>query len=115
MSFVAVEFDNGVNNTHVVGYLRIPENFHSSWSLGFRCYIADMYNVKGPIEIYPLNVRLTNDTMGSDIAGYTNMEDDFNMALRSNHYYPECADTDFIRRQWSMLDPMSPDYHVKER
>ena len=25
INFVAIEFDNGLNNTHVLGYLRIPE------------------------------------------------------------------------------------------
>lgn len=115
MKFVGVEFDNGVNNTHKRGYLRIPEQFDPAWHLGFRDYLREKYKVKGGIKVYNINVHLTSDTMGHDLPGYDNMEDDFNLALRSNTYYPPDEENDHIRRQWSMLDPMSPDFHPKER
>ena len=41
MNFVAIEFYNGLNNTHVLGYLKIPEDFDSLWGMGFRNYIID--------------------------------------------------------------------------
>ena len=43
MNFAAIEFDNNLNNTHVLGYLRIPEDFNSLWSMGFRDYIIEKY------------------------------------------------------------------------
>lgn len=115
MNFVAIEFDNGMNNTHVLGYLKIPDNFHSLWAMGFRNYIVDKYFVKGLVKIYPLRVRNTSEKMGRDIPGYTNMEDDFKAALSSTYYYPECASTNTIRRQYSMLDPKSLDYTSKDQ
>lgn len=115
MNYVAVEFDNGLNNTHVLGYLRTPDDFHPLWSIGFRQYIIDTYKVnKGTVKIYPLRVRLTSETMGKDIVGYKNMEDDFNMALSSDFYYPISPTTNSIRRQWSKLSPKSPDYCAKD-
>lgn len=115
MKFVAIEFDNGLNNTHTMGYLRIPEQFNPVWHLGFRDYLREKYKVSGGIKIYNLNLRTNSDTIGLTVPGYTNMEDDFNLALRSNNYYPPDEDTDNIRRQWAKLDPISPDFCVKER
>lgn len=116
MTFVAVEFDNKVNNTHVQGFLRIPTGFNPKWHLGFRQYLIDTYKIIDPIQIYPLNVRLTTDEMGKRCRGsYKNMEDDFNLALRSLKYYPMSKENDSIRRQWSKLDPSSPDYRIKDR
>lgn len=114
MSYVAVEYDNGVNNTHVLGSLRVPDQFHPLWSFGFRSYLTDKYKVTGEVKIYPLRVRETPDNMGNGPLGYTDMRDDFSLALRSNNYYPECATTNSIRRQWSTLDPKSPDYMIVE-
>lgn len=116
MKFVAIEFRNGVNNTNMLGYLKIPDSFDPMWSVGFRCYLMDKYMIpNGVIRIYPLKFRNTPEAMGRDIAGYTNLEDDFNLALRSTYYYPNDPDSDRIRRQYSVLDPMCPDYRVKER
>lgn len=116
MNFVAIEFDNGVNNTHALGYLKVPDNFHYLWAMGFRDYIRETYKATD-VRIYPLRVRHGNEETDGDpnLVGYTNMEDDFIKALRSNYYYPVCASTNSIRRQWSMLDPMTPDYTPKER
>lgn len=114
MKFYGIEFDNGVNNTHVKGYLRAPEQFNPSWHLGFRTYLVDKYKATN-LTIYNINTRLTPDTMGHDLTGYHNMEDDFNLALRSNFYYPIDDVTDNIRRQWARLDPASPDFRMKER
>lgn len=115
MDFVAIEFDNGLNNTHVLGYLKIPDNFHSLWAMGFRNYIIDKYLVKGLVKIYPLKVSYTTGMNGLDIPGYTNMEDDFKAALSSTYYYPECDSTNTVRRQYSTLDPKSPDYTSKDQ
>ena len=115
MNYVAIEFDNGVNNTHVLGYLRTPDDFHPLWSIGFRQYLIDTYKVKGTVRIYPLRVRPTPENMGKDLPGYKNMEDDFNQALGSDFYYPISPATNSIRRQWSKLDPKSPDYLAKNR
>lgn len=115
MRFVAIEYIDGTNNNKVLGYLRIPENMPAIWSNGYRDYLRDKKKVSGDIQIYPLNVHLlTPDTMGKAPTGYTNLEDDFNLALRSNKYYPsESSET--IRRAWSMMDPMSQDFAPKER
>ena len=112
MNFVAVEFDNRMNNTHVLGYLRTPNNFHPLWSIGFRQYLSDKYKVKDGVRIYPLRVKQNSDNMGKDLPGYTDMEEDFISALKSNYYYPICATNDSIRRQWSMFDPAKPDYYL---
>ena len=117
MSYVAIEFDNKVNNTHVKGYLRIPDNFNGSWSLGFRNYLRDKYKITGDLKIYPLHVKINHGEKSPSVSpiGYTNMEDDFNLALRSNTYYPRSPESDATRREWSMLDPLSQDFTVKER
>ena len=115
MNFVAIEFYNGLNNTHVLGYLRIPEDFNSLWDMGFRNYIIDKYFVKGLVKIYPLKVSYTTGMNGLDIPGYTNMEEDFKAALSSTYYYPECTSTNAIRVQYSKLDPRSPDYTSKDQ
>ena len=116
MRFVAIEFDNSLNNTHVRGYLKIPENFNGSWSLGFRDYLIDKYKVKGDIKIYPLHFHVNHGDNGSVApAGYANMEDDFNLALRSNTWYPRSPQSDATRREWSMVDSVSQDFTVKER
>ena len=115
MNFVAIEFDNGLNNTHMLGYLKIPEDFNSLWAMGFRNYIIDKYFVKGLVKIYPLKVSYTTGMNGLDIPGYTNMEEDFKAALSSTYYYPECASTNSIRVQYSKLDPRSPDYTSKDQ
>lgn len=114
MRFVAIEFKNKKNGTDTKGYLRIPENFNTNWSMGFRQYLIDTYGAEC-LNIYPLNVHLDSDTMGRAIVGYSNMEDDFNMALRSNIYYPPSPNNDNIRRAWSMLDPMQEYFVKKER
>lgn len=114
MSYVAVEFDNGTNHTHVNGYLRIPDQFHPLWSFGFRTYLVEKYKVTGEVKIYPLRVRETPDNMGNGPINYTDMRDDFSLALGSNVHYPICAITNSIRRQWSTLDPKSPDYMIVE-
>jgi len=114
MRFVAIEFKDD-QGAHVKGYLRIPMNFTSGWHIGFMRYLQSKYNTKSPIQIYPLHVHLTPSTMGKRLAGYVNMEDDFNMALRSNCYYPLGEETDYVRRSWTQLDPMSHDYKRKHR
>lgn len=114
MSYVAIEFDNGVNNTHVLGYLRIPNQFHPLWSTGFRSYLVDKYKVPGKVLIYPLRVRENPDSIDLDHSGYTDMRDDFSSALRNIAYYPACSITNAIRRQWSGLDPESPDYQNRQ-
>ena len=63
MNYAAIEFYNGLNNTHVLGYLRIPEDFNSLWAMGFRNYIIDKYFVKGLVKIYPLKVSYTTILM----------------------------------------------------
>ena len=32
MNYAAIEFDNGLNNTHMLGYLIIPEDFKAALS-----------------------------------------------------------------------------------
>lgn len=115
MRFVAIEYKDGTNNNNVLGYMRIPENMPSIWTYGYRAYLRDKKKVTGEIKIYPLNAHLMDsDNMGKAPLGYTNLEDDFNLALRSNKYYEECQ-SECIRRAWSMMDPMSPDFAPKER
>ena len=115
MNFVAIEFDNGLNNTHMLGYLRIPEDFNYFWAMGFIDYVTDKYHAIGPIKVYPLKVSYTTGMDGLDIPGYTDMEEDFKEALSSTHYYPECDSTNAIRVQYSKLDPRSPDYTSKDQ
>ena len=112
MRFVAIEYKSG--NNKVLGFLRIPEDFPVSWHLGFREYLTDKKNASN-ITIYPLNIHMTSDTMGKTPSDCINMEDDFNLALRSNNYYPICDETDAIRRSWSKMDPRSLDYGAKGR
>lgn len=112
MRFVAVEYKSG--NNKVLGFLRIPEDFPVSWFLGFREYLS-VEKKANDIKIYPLNISMNSDTMGKTPSDCTNMEDDFNLALRSNKYYPICDETDAIRRSWSKMDPRSLDYCVKGR
>lgn len=114
MQFVAIEYDNNVNNTHMKGYLKIPDNFNNTWSIGFRNYLIDKYKATA-LKIYPLNFKVNHGDNGSVVPNYTNLEDDFNFALRSNTYYPISPDSDATRRAWSMLDPISPDFTPKER
>lgn len=115
MNFVAIEFDNHVNNTHVKGYLRIPSNFDPVWHLGFRKYLRDKYKSLN-IKIYPLNIHQNeSDTIGKDIVGFKNMEDDFILALRNTCYYPNNERNNHVLRQWAMLDPMTESFTVKER
>ena len=114
MRFVAIEYKDGTNNNNVKGYLRIPDNMPTNWSDGYRKYLKDKKKVIDDIKIYPLNIHLNEDTMGKAPLGYTNMEDDFNLALRSNKYYfSQCSEA--IRRAWSKMDPMCPDFVSKER
>lgn len=110
MAYVGIDFDNKINNTHVFGYLRIPDQMYPTWTEGFREYLKDVYKATGGIHIYPLRVRETPETMGLDLSGRTNMRNDFSSALASIVYYPECDETEYIRRQWSTLDPTSTDY-----
>lgn len=112
MRFVAVEYRSG--NNKVLGFLRIPENFPVSWHLGFREYLTIEKKATN-IKIYPLNISMNSDTIGKTPSDCTNMEDDFNLALRSNNYYPICDETDAIRRSWSRMDPKSLDYRPKGR
>lgn len=114
MRFVAVEYKDGTNNNQVKGYIRIPDNMPPIWSNGYRDYLKEKKRVIGDIKIYPLNIHLNSDTMGKAPLGYTNLEDDFNLALRSNKYYPNESFA-AVRRAWSMMDPMSPDFAPKER
>lgn len=115
MNFVAIEFDNGVNGAHVKGYLRIPNDFNPLWHLGFRKYLSEKYQPTSSILIYPLRIHQDPNSMGKPIPGYKNMEDDFNMALRSNIYYPIGDETSNIRREWAMMDPRSCDFVKKNR
>lgn len=73
MNFVAIEFDNGINNTHVLGYLKVPDNFHYLWAMGFRDYIRDTYKASN-VHIYPLRARRGNEETDGDpnIVGCTN-------------------------------------------
>lgn len=114
MRFVAIEYKDGTNNTDVKGYLRIPDNMPPNWTNGYRKYLKDVKKVKDSIDIYPLNIHLNSDTMGKPPTGYVNLEDDFNLALRSTKYYP-IVPYEATRRAWSMMDPMSPDFVPKER
>jgi hypothetical protein len=113
MRFVSVEYKSG--NNKVLGFLRIPDNFPAQWPIGFIEYLKEEKKAVGDIIIYPLNIKVTSDIMGKLPSGCTNMEDDFNLALRSNKYYPQCDTTDAIRRAWSNMDPRSLDYSVKGR
>jgi hypothetical protein len=116
MRFVGIEYDVPNTNKRLKGFLRIPENFPPYWIGGFIEYLRDSKNITGNIDVYPLNVRtMTPDKMGKPIAGYDDLEDDFNLAIRSNKYYPSCPQNDAIRRCWSKLDPTTPTYAPKER
>ena len=114
MNFVAIEYDNKVNNSHAKGFIRIPNDFHPEWSIGYRAYLCDKYKAEN-IRIYPLNVQLNSDSMGYNISGFENMEDSFILALRSTEYYPNTNTNAYIRRQWAMLDPTTQSFTVKER
>ena len=117
MRFVAIEYNiPSLVNKPFKGYLRIPDDFPSSWVVGFDAYLRREKKVKGEITYYPLNIRtMTPLGMGKDIPGYDNLEDDFNLAIRSTKYFPSNPDNDAIRRAWSKRDSMSPDYAPKER
>ena len=115
MRFVAIEYDIPNTSNHVKGYLRIPDNVPANWHMGYYNYLREEKSIVSDIKIYPLNVHLDSNTMGKVITGYTNLEDEFNLALRSNKYYPISEEYDAVRRSFSKLDPMSPDYMVKGR
>ena len=115
MRFVGIEYDIPNTSNHTKGYLRIPDSMPPGWFIGYEDYLKKEKKVVSKIHIYPLNIKLDSDTMGSAITGYDNLEDEFNLALRSNKYFPRCEETDAIRRAWSMMDPVSPDYAPKER
>ena len=112
MKFIAIEFYNGVSNIDFKGFLRIPDNFSGTWPIGFIEYIRDNYKAEN-ISIYPLNIHLTSDTMGKDITGYINMEDDFTKALKNLKYYRPCAFNANLRRQWSSMSPSNQDFIPK--
>ena len=112
MRFVAIEFESKSNNTHVHGYLRIPDNF-IHWTIGFSEYLRDKYKAKN-ISIYPLNVSIDSYIVSCDKTA-KNMEDDFILALRSNIYYPESINSSILRYQWASMDPSTSSFTVKER
>ena len=51
MRIVGIDFDNGSNGTHTLGYLRIPDDFSPSWQIGFRTYLANL------LEIFEVNTH----------------------------------------------------------
>ena len=114
MNLVAIEFDNTINNTHKKGFLRIPYDFNSTWNIWFLNYLKDKYGAE-EISIYPLNIQSSFENHSAAILNYDNMEDDFILALRSNIYYPDNDDNNYIRRQWASLDLTTSSFTVKER
>ena len=117
MRAVAIEYDVPGTNAHKLGYLRIPDNFTGDWSIGFRQYIRDKYNIKpyDDIKIYPYVKPTTEDKMGWTPKGYTNMEDDFILALRNKEYYPDNEKGNAIRRAWVMMEPSNQMFIPKDR
>lgn len=116
MRYVAIEYKSDKIDKPVKGYLKIPDNFPNRWSNGFMKYLMDKYSVKPQnISFYPLKVSFASETLGDSPKGYTNLEDDFILALRSNKYYPPSPITDAIRRSWSINDPTNLTYAPKER
>lgn len=117
MRAVAIEYDVPGTNAHKKGYLRIPEDFPGDWSIGFRKYIRDKYNMKpsDDIDIYPYMKRTTSEDMGWTPFGYINMEDDFILALRSTEYYPDNEKNNALRRSWVKMEPSNQMFIPKDR
>lgn len=112
MKYAIIEFYNGKNNSNVKGFLSIPDQFLYIWKIGFIRYLRDTYNVKGDVDIYPLNVPMLNtESMGKVPAGYTDMREDFEKAIKMDKYYPfNDEESLYIRRQWAEMDLTSPGY-----
>lgn len=108
MRIVGIDFDNGSNGTHTLGYLRIPDDFSPSWQIGFRTYLANTYKATN-IKIYPLNVPVgvnaTDIVDDYTLRSRINMDQDFNNAINCTKAYPECDENNAIRRQWQTMYP----------
>lgn len=113
MRFIAVELGVKTSANYILGYLRVPDDLPPSWFIGFRQYLIDKYKVEP--KIYPIPVHQNTTSMTVYPKGYTNMEDDFNLALRSLKYYPSSQDNDATKRAYAKLDPTSSMFIEKKR
>lgn len=114
MRYVGIEFTIRNVSNEYKGWLKIPNDFPPNWHIGFVKYLKDNKNVT-KIDIYPYKIDTNPEDMGDGPRGWINMEDDFNLALRSNKYYPPTKENQHIRRLWSTFDPVNLTYAPKGR